>query len=103
MTAQEKQSSFPPKGGAASGRRGIYRKKDHVEEQNQGANADSNSAGKKESVERVVPEEREEDESAIKEIAMQVLKNKRKRSFATIMRCAASLTAQAGGSRKKAR
>jgi hypothetical protein len=80
---------------------GINRKKDHIEEQNKGANSYSHPPVKKESVERVVPQKEEEDESHIQEVAVQVLKNKRKRSLSSVTVFAAFANGTGGRIEKK--
>jgi hypothetical protein len=65
-------------------RQGIKREKGDVEEQNQGADSYSHVSVKKESVECVVPQKNEEDESCIQKVAMQVLKNEGKRSLSSV-------------------
>jgi hypothetical protein len=63
---------------------GIHSQKSYVEKQNQGSDSHPDLSVKKESTERIAPQENEEDESYIQEVAMEVLKNKRKRSLASV-------------------
>src|ERR1700704_5830610 len=68
----------------------IHRKQHNVHQQNQCANADAKmqlliGPQEPEGSDGVIPEEAQEDDGAIKKIAMEILQDKRKTGFAAIV------------------
>src|SRR5439155_13907879 len=81
---------------------GIHSQKSHVEKQNQGSDSNPDSSVEKESMQRVAPQENQEDKSYVQEVAMEILKNKGKCSLAFVT-VAATLADGTGGRIEKKR
>src|SRR5437879_5552029 len=66
-------------------RKGVERKESDVDRQDERTDTNAKATVEEEGLDRVVPKENDEKNCEIEEVAMYILQNKRKRSFAKIV------------------
>ena len=76
-------------------RKGVEREQANVDQHDERAEADAEFAFERKGFENVVPKKTEKEDGEIKEIAMNILKNERKASFAFIVLAKARFTDRA--------